>query len=364
MRIFQNSGLYPSYCQRLDRLARDSTLFSQRLDIFLNDRYGAPHILKPILESCSQSFFTNGDDEILQQRWAREHGMPRKCSLTDILLAQIEHHQTEIFYNMDPVRFNSSFIQKLPDCVKTSIAWRAAPSPNVDFSAYDLMVCNFPGIIEQYRKKGLNAEYFSPAHDPEMDSYWKNNERPIDVLFIGGYSRHHMSRALILESVAAQSDNLNIVMHLDCSRLTNLLEKPVIRLLPFSQKYCRPRSVADVSYPPLFGRDMYKAISLAKIVLNGAIDMSAQDRGNMRCFEAMGCGGMMISDVGNYPSGMMDRHTMRTYQNTDEIVPIIQQAIKNQEYKEIAQNAGHMIRDLYNKENQWDDFVKLVEKCS
>ncbi len=31
-------------------------------------------------------------------------------------------------------------------------------------------------------------------------------------------------------------------------------------------------------------------LSNAKIVLNGAIDISGEDRGNMRCFEALGSG--------------------------------------------------------------------------
>src|SRR5258708_36033204 len=39
-------------------------------------------------------------------------------------------------------------------------------------------------------------------------------------------------------------------------------------------------------------------------IFNGAIDMAEEDRGNLRCFEAMGCGALMISDRGRYPKGM------------------------------------------------------------
>jgi hypothetical protein len=41
-------------------------------------------------------FFTNGDDNTSQGLWARENGMPNKPSPEDILLAQIEHHRTEL----------------------------------------------------------------------------------------------------------------------------------------------------------------------------------------------------------------------------------------------------------------------------
>jgi hypothetical protein len=95
--------------------------------------------------------FTNGDDEILQRYWAKERGVSKKTSLEAILLAQIEEHGTEVFYNLDPMRYGSDFVRKLPGCVTKAIAWRAAPSPGADFGAYDAVVCNFPSILEGYR---------------------------------------------------------------------------------------------------------------------------------------------------------------------------------------------------------------------
>src|ERR1700729_2280902 len=103
MRFFQNSSLYPSYLARLDQLAPATLSFEERRRIFLNDRYGALHFLQPVLNDDPDAFFTNGDDEILQRQWARGNGMRNKESLENILLAQIEHHRTEVFYNLDPV---------------------------------------------------------------------------------------------------------------------------------------------------------------------------------------------------------------------------------------------------------------------
>ncbi len=129
MRLFQNSGLYPAYIPRLRELSAGAESFASQLGIFLDDRFGACHFLKPVLDRHSDAFFTNGDDEQLQRQWAREHGMPAQSTLAAILLAQIEEHRTEVFYNLDPVRYPSEFIRTLPGCVKKSIAWRAAPSP-------------------------------------------------------------------------------------------------------------------------------------------------------------------------------------------------------------------------------------------
>ena len=118
------------------------------------------------------------------------------------LLAQIEHHRTEIFYNLDPVRYPSAFVGKLPGCVRKTFCWRAAPSGNADLTAYGAVLGNFPSILESWRRKGCRAELFFPALDPVMDEYG-HGDRPIDVLFVGGYSRHHTARARMLEQVAS-----------------------------------------------------------------------------------------------------------------------------------------------------------------
>ena len=76
MRLFQNSALYPSYLPRLNQLAAKAVSFDARRRVFLDDRFGAPHLLQPVLDRSPEAFFTNGDDEILQREWAREQGMP------------------------------------------------------------------------------------------------------------------------------------------------------------------------------------------------------------------------------------------------------------------------------------------------
>lgn len=360
MKIFLNSGIYPSYLARFDRAAAGELRFSDRRSAFLADRFGACHFLKPILDGDPLAFFTNGDDEILQRYWAKERGVSKKTSLEAILLAQIEEHGTEVFYNLDPMRYGSDFVRKLPGCVTKAIAWRAAPSPGADFGAYDAVVCNFPSILEGYRERGWRAEYFSPAHDPEMDAYAANTDRPIDVLFVGGYSRHHRQRAVILEAVSSLRERFNVVFCLDRSRLTRLAESPIGHFLPLAS-HRRPPDIRAVSHEPVFGRELYAMISKAKIVLNGAVDMAGTDRGNMRCFEAMGCGSLMVSDQGRYPEAMQNGMTMLLYEGGGEAKELIQGALVNSDgSRAIALQGQGMIRERYSKSKQWTDFIALV----
>ena len=360
MRLFQNSGVYPAYLPRLRELTRNCTSFETQVIAFLSDRYGAAHFLLPVLERDSAAFFTNADDEVLQRQWARENGLSMNATLEMILLAQIEHHRAEVFYNMDPMRYGSDFVRKLPGCVRKSLAWRAAPSPGADFAAYDLMVCNFPSILEIYRQRGWRAAYFAPAHDPEMDAYAANTDRPVDVLFVGGYSRHHRRRAKVLEAVAGMRHDRRVVFHLDRSRFTRLAESPLGQLLPLGE-HRRPQDIRAVTAEPVFGRDLYAAISCARIVLNGAVDMAGDDRGNMRCFEAMGCGALMVSDKGSYPEGMVDGQSMLNYADPHHAVNLISHALTDPaRLTEVAAAGLASMREHYSKQKQWLAFEKLV----
>ncbi|MCC8970364.1 glycosyltransferase family 1 protein [Bradyrhizobium sp. Cham227] len=361
MRLFQNSGLYPSYLPRLNQLAAKASSFNARRDVFLHDRFGAAHFLKPVLDGAAEAFFTNGDDEVLQRRWAREQGMKESPTLEAILLAQIEHHRTEVFYNLDPVRYPSAFVAKLPGCVKKTLCWRAAPSGNADLTAYGAVLGNFPSILEAWRSKGCRAELFFPAIDPVMEQYG-HGERPIDVAFVGGYSRHHSARGRTLEQVAALAGDRNVVFCLDASRLTRLAESAVGRLLPL-HKHRRPDAIARIARLPLFGRDLYELFGSAKIVLNGAIDMAGKDRGNMRCFEAMGCGALLVSDAGNYPEGMDPGQTIVTYEAGNDCLAQIENSLRNwDDMKAKAERGRRAVGDLYSKERQWVLFENLLER--
>lgn len=360
MRIFQNSGVYRSYRPRLALLTKDCTTFAQATAAFLDDRFGAAHFLQPILESEDSAFFANGDDETSQRLWAHENGLPATAPLEDILRAQIEHHRTEVFYNMDPMRYGDAFLATLPGHVEQTIAWRAAPSAGGQFLKHDIIVNNFPTLLDGYRAQGARAEYFAPAHDPAMDRYAQRTDRPIDVLFVGTYSQYHRQRAAMLEAIAALRRNINVVMHLDQSRLTKLAETPLGLIGPL-RKHRRAKDLRIVAKGPVFGRDLIDALSQAKIVVNGAIDMSLNDRGNMRVWEAMGTRAALISDAGRYPDQLHSGADFEIYASQDDLLAKISLLLADDQRRISIANAGYAaISRHYSKSQQWQAFTRLV----
>lgn len=360
MRIFQNSGVYRSYRPRLARLTRNSRTFLEATDIFLGDRSGAAHFLQPILKRDASAFFANGDDDFSQRLWAAENGLRSSAPLEDILRTQIEHHRAEVFYNMDPMRYGDEFLAKLPGSVRRTIAWRAAPSAGGRFLNHDVIVNNFPTLLEQYRVQGARVEYFAPAHDPAMDSYARRSDRPIDVLFVGTYSQYHRQRAAMLEAIAGLRRNVNVVMHLDRSRLTALAETPLGLVGPL-RRHRRTKDVRKVAKGPVFGRDLLDALSRAKIVVNGAIDMSLKDRGNMRVWEAMGCGAALVSDAGRYPDHLRAGLEFESYDSKDQLLTKISRLLNDDAKRVQISDLGYKsISNHYSKDKQWRSFLDIA----
>jgi hypothetical protein len=355
VRIFQNNGLSRGFRIRRSDEPRES--FTAERARFLDTRFAASHILLPVFSDSPDAFYTNGDDEHLQTLWAREHGL-KTNSLEQILLAQIEQHRTEVFYNLDPMRYGSSFIDKLPSCVKKSICWRAAPSGNADLTKYDLVVCNFQSVLDDWRRKGCKIACFFPAHDPAMDAYAEARREELDLIFIGGFSRHHVKRSEALKA-AASASGIDARFYLEDSRLTRLAN--FLPFVPGLGAYRHPEEIRAVRSGPIYGRDAYAALSRTRIVFNGAVDMAGEDRGNMRCFEATGCGAVLLTDSGRYPEGFTDGITMVTYSSIDQIPELIKRLIEDVSWaNSVAQAGRDMVKDLYSKERQWTKFQELV----
>jgi hypothetical protein len=355
MRVFQNNGLSRGF--RAHRAGRPYPDFAAGRARFLDTRFTASHILLPVFSGSPAVFYTNGDDERLQSLWANEQGL-KTADPEQILLAQIEHHRSEVFYNLDPMRYGSPFVRRLPGCVKKTICWRAAPSGNADLTSYDLVICNFPSILEDWRRKGCKVAYFSPAHDPAMDAYAGARRDDIDLIFIGGFSRHHIARSSALRAAASVS-GIRACFHLEDSRLTRLAN--FLPFLPGLGSLRHPAEIRAVRAGPLYGRNAYDAMAGARIVLNGAVDMAGEDRGNMRCFEALGCGAVLLTDCGRYPDGFVDGETMVTYAEVGQIPALIERLVAEvSRANSIARAGCAMVRDRYSKERQWASFQELV----
>ena len=89
--------------------------------------------------------------------------------------------------------------------------------------------------------------------------------------------------------------------------------------------------------------------------------MAGSDRGNMRCFEALGGGALLLSDQGNYPDGMQDGQTMATYGSPEQAVSRVRELLGEPERRLGLARAGQeMVSTRYVKEVQRKRLEALV----
>jgi hypothetical protein len=327
----------------------------------LADRYGNAHLLEPVELELPSAFLSVADDAPSQAAWAREKGLPRTATEEDIVLAQIEDHRAEVLYNVSPLIYDSRFLKRLPGTVKRTICWRAAPVGNADLSGYDRCVCNFQGLLDQWARLGWKTAWFEPAHDPVASEYGRRSHRTVDVAFVGGYSRHHARRNLLLKRIAELGSRYDVRFHVSLGRAGRVVNSawPLRRLLPH---LALDGALLKVTQAPLYGRAMYELFGNARIVINAAIDMANEFRGNMRCWEALGCGAVMLSDEGIYPPGMLPGRDFETYRDTDDALGKIERILADYDaWRPMAGQGFATVESVYSKAAQWKAFVSLVD---
>lgn len=360
MHVFQNSGITRLFKDFLYLTTKPDHSYAAQLKHFMDTGYQAVHILHP--DSESKLTFTNGDDERLQRAWARENGLSGREGLEEILLAQIESSGADVFYNLDPVRFDDRFLKRLPGNVRSSVYWRAAPSSHDRFSAYDALVCNFPRLINHRLKQGRYAGWLAPAVSSQMSRFSRPlDARSIDVCFVGGYSQHHQNRANMVHELAALKGDFAVSIHLAVSRKVKIAT--ALSRVPFSRlSLALPRKLENAAEGPIFGNELHSLIGKSKVVVNGAVDMIGDERGNMRCFEATGCGALLLSDNGSYPPGFVNGETMVTYSSQDSIAKLLTRLLRqwNEKSAEIAESGSAMVHSHYSKKSQWGQFSKVL----
>jgi hypothetical protein len=282
MRVFQFVRKVPYYINHFENKYKDiidSLSYQDMLELYLNDRFYSAHILYPILKfDWENAAFVIWDYERIQKKWAEENNLIFK-SLLEILYAQIENFKPDVIYNLHPISLTSKEIKSVPGS-PLKLCWFAAPlasNQSIDFKVYDARLTNVPFDIKSKEEVGFMNFLFNPAHDPAMDKFAKNEERPIDVLFYGQYLPSHFERRndYLLELVKLKDEGVNLVIALRFpiqyknyvpSGAPNFIRK-MFRSIDFPPKLIRKKSIE-----PVFGIDVYSAISQSKIVFNASVD--------------------------------------------------------------------------------------------
>lgn len=367
MRVFQTIHKYrphiPLFEARHGITDKSEISFSELQALVIQDGYAAAYILEPaLLGRSDEVFYTIWDYERLQLLWAKEHGLTT-TDLSEIKKAQIDWFRPDVFYNMSAFR-DDNFIERYPlssGCLKVSWYGVVQAWPEMH-EAYDIRITLHKPYLDIWKAKGLKAYEMQPSFCEYWESLRKENPE-IDFLAYGqcvsGFFSH---RNAIFEEMLKQQHAYDMQFYLQYKpEFASLINLKFLRRLtrrrvfptPFIEKYARP---------PLYGAELYEKVANAKYTLNAYGNFNTHFKSNMRLFEAIGCGSILMSENGPYPDGFVEGEHYIGYNNVQQLIRRLPELKKN--YSQIRQAMEpklEQIRQRYSKHNQWLRFQEIVQ---
>ena len=211
----------------------------------------------------------------LQHQWAVEND-PRLMNNEQVLIAQIKHYKPDVIYSQGVWVITAKLRHESRYSARIFAAQNGLPLDNYKSPFIDVIFTTLPTNVEGYEQVGVKSHLLPLAFDPRALEFEIEPETVYPLTFIGGLSGGHTKRRELLEVV---SDHFPI----DC----------------WGYGFDELAKKENISYHgEAWGKDMFKILRQSYMTLNCHIDSIYPYVGNMRMFEATGCGAMLFTDDG------------------------------------------------------------------
>ena len=331
----------------------------------------------------------------MQKAWTKENGIKGDLSLEQIVFKQIKTFKPEVVYFQDSITFTSEFIkemkQKSPS-IQLVIGNLCAPfsSSQIEhFQSFDYFTVCSPLFRDSLHKYGIKSILIPHAFDRRiLDKIGIDNNYPeSDFIFTGSIipgDGFHKIRLQILESLVKENIPFEFYGNLPDNDLYGLLKRKTSYLaarvldstglksltdsIPLIRKGRGHASVPkgikisknlnSLAKRPIFGIEMFKALSKAKIGFNIHGDCAGDYSANMRMFETTGVGTCLLTDMKKDLHQYFDvDNEIVTYSSAEECVEKIKWLIDNPEKcREIAENGQKRTLREHNFESRVEMF--------
>ena len=367
MRAYQTIHKYAPHIpffEKQNNITNETDIsFSELQKLILEDGYASSYILLPALEDrMDEVFFTLWDYERLQYLWAKEHGLKSR-DLSMIKHAQIEWYKPDVFYNHSAF-CDGDFVNKYRiDQNILKVCWYGIIEQDPQtFKSYDIRLTLHRPYVKKWNDNGLKSYELQPAFDNRLGKH-DSQHKTIDFLFYGQcfYGMFNKRNQLIRELLEyGRNSKLSIKIHLQFGDL----DKPYLDV-PFFRRFKHDtnhsRFVKMHASPPLYGELLYSTIGRSKFVINAYTDYNQHFKSNMRLFESLGCGSLLISEDGNYPEGFEANKNFLPYKYSKDLFENIPVFVEN--YSLLKENMLPYIdnvKNIYSKVRQWEQFKEIV----
>lgn len=294
MRILQIISFYDHYLRQIYRRVPDlsTRTYAEQLEYLLDDGFSSGHLLvRQLRELGVKAELLIPNALSLQAAWAQERGLSpaTRTQPEEILKAQIGWFQPDVIYCQDPYVYGASLLTAACKRCPRILGWWARPHtdpPNL--AGYDAVLTSDTACCERVLAWGArHAVHFAPGFPEWVADAVSGQSETEDLVFCGSIGANHRNRAATLISVARLMRSARPGV-----RLRYYTDWPVD--LP-----CPP-DIASLLSPPVWGMEMFKALRRARLVVNVHADISADLYANMRTFEALGTGTLLLTEDSPY----------------------------------------------------------------
>jgi spore maturation protein CgeB len=351
--------------------------YSDHMATLMSDSFGwadfyTKHLASLEVETCE--IITNA--EYLQKLWAKEHNT--NLSGNELLIHQLKSISPQVLYVDNTYPYDGDFITRIRNEIKSLrqiIGYCGSPYTEEQLNnlrSYDYIITCSPAFLKEFRDKGIKCYLMHNAFEhtllPKINN--NNTHESCDLIFIGGMingtgfhnTRHSIIKELLLEDIDLHIHS-NLKYHsthvLYIKKMAyffaNLLKKveleELAKSIPYLRKACSwselPRDNfqldlrKDQIFSPLYGLEMFQALSKAKIGFNIHIDAAGLYAGNMRLFETTGVGSCLLTDHKSNISELFDPdYEIITYNSVEECVEKVTWLLEHEEHCKTIANAG------------------------
>jgi|WetSurMetagenome_2_1015567.scaffolds.fasta_scaffold71104_2 spore maturation protein CgeB len=334
----------------------------------------------------------------LQNAWAKEKNLI--LTGNDLILSQLKHINPDIVFIQDINTFNGNWIKFIKNeipSIRKIIGWCCSPYNKEQLSLYkvfDFMITCSPQFNIEFQKNGMKSFQLSHAFEPIiLEQIKENNEHPIiDLLFTGSLiagKDFHDERLYILNKLIESGIDISIYANLFHDNPSTLLAKQLIYLFsksinkiklkklllknqtlkkindlkqfPRNPKY--PEKLINISKKPVYGLEMLKALSKAKISLNIHGGIAGDYAANIRLYEITGVGSCLLTDWKKNLDDIFDvDNEIVTFKNTQECIEKVKWLVDHpKDCQEIARAGQRRTLEEHTYENriiQLDQIIK------
>lgn len=330
------TSYYKSFLEHFYRSQRDiqSKSYYQHLNLLLDEAFGWGNFFQINLNKLGNDAYEviyNAD--IAQAAWVKENNLSLR-SPEEIFFHQVKKISPDVLFLQDVSPFNQQFINRVRDeirSVKLIIGWLCAPytEDNLKTLASCDFVCSCSELfINQLRSKGIKCFRLNHAFESSLLPRIENNPYlQSDFLFAGSFfpgSELHDERVQIIEALLAEGIDMKIYTQLPkVSRLflrksaynlylqlkkinlegiynVSSLTKRIAQYKEAPQRFkLSTKFVNSIESKPVFGIEMLKAFSKAKLGFNSHGGVAGDFASNIRLFEVTGVGSCLVTDHKN-----------------------------------------------------------------